>query len=281
MLQDRNATRDRIQAAISDLLAAAEDGSEAVIQFAGHATQLPDPSAKANDRLLSALVPFDYLSAGCISHADLAAMLLPHADRVRITLFFDCSHPGSSVYPVTDSERENAARIPYREGQAAGLRRRYLPLASQPIAAMAARKSPLQGLRSPPTLGALRPASQWVHVAAASKGEFAFESAAGGQFSLAALRHLPRAINEHWLPARFLDAVRSALPTQQVQTPQLLASAGSRSGQAMLGNPPGELGTNGVASVNSLSLRELIRAVDALSAEAAEPDPVEPDPKCR
>jgi len=49
----------------------------------------------------------------------------------------------------------------------------------------------------------------------------------------------------------------------------------------MLGNPPGELGTNGVASVNSLSLRELIRAVDALSAEAAEPDPVEPDPKCR
>ncbi len=270
MLKDRKATRARVEAAIINLLDATQDGGQAIIQFAGHATQLPDPTAPATHAWTEALVPIDYLTAGCIASADLAALLLPHADRLNITLFFDCSHPGSVPYPAVDVAQADGDAIAANVAETAALRRRYLPLASQLATALVTRQPPLQSARSHAVLTVPHPASRWVHVAAARPGEFAFESAEGGNFSLAALRHLPTAIKERWLPARFIDAVRTALPANRAQTPQVHPIAGRRSGQALLGNLLTEPSANAVAKVNSLSLRELIRAVDALSVDAPE-----------
>jgi len=270
VLKDRKATRARVEAAISNLLEATDDGGQAIIQFAGHATQVPDPAT--TDALLEALVPFDYLGAGCITHADLALLLLPHANRLDITLFLDCSHPGSIACVAHERAQADAERTAARADEVVELRCRYLPLPIDHGTPQPDCQAPAKIARSEfaPALPAL--ASRWVQVAAAREGEFAYETAAGGEFSLAALRHLPRAIKERWLPARFLDAVRSAMPAAPAQTPQLQPIAGPRGGQALLGNPLHEPPANAVASVNSLSLRELIRAVDALSAELPVPE---------
>lgn len=269
LLKDRRATCARIGTAIVDLLEATADGGQAVIQFAGHATQLRDSTATSGGDLLEALVPFDYVSAGCIVCADLAALLRSHAERLSITLLLDCSHPGSVAYPATALEWTDDAGVA-KPGEVTELRRRFLPFAEHRLPAKFTRAA--RSARGHTATGA-PVASPWVHVAAARSGEFAYETPAGGDFSLAALRHLPIAVKERWLPARFLDAVRIALPASRAQTPQLRPMTGPRRTQPLFGNSPHEPPADAVASVKALSLRELIRAVEALADEVPRSQP--------
>ncbi|MGQ0801498.1 MAG: caspase family protein [Pseudomarimonas sp.] len=268
ILKDQMATRACIEAAIAELLETTSDGGQAVIQFAGHATQLRDPTAAEDDDLSEALVPFDYLSGGCITSTDFTTMLLPHAGRLSVTLFFDCSHPGSKACAAAEGGQADLVGKCPQHHQDSGRRRRYLPLAS-PIGwakfgFSAQPKSTRTDLARDTSL-----ATRWVHVAAAQVGEFAYETIAGGEFTLAALRFLPKAIKEQWLPVRFLDAVRSAIPSASGQTPQLQLMSRARAEQPLLGHSPSaQTAFNATTNINALSLRELIRAVDALSFES-------------
>jgi hypothetical protein len=261
-LENAAATRQRIQSAIDDLLRTTPDGGQVAIQFSGHGSQLPCTDPQGNTRFDRALVPVDHRSDGCVLDDDIYLLLLPHSRRVRITLFLDCCHRQipdqiESVPPALAPGQRSA---------------RYLPPDSATLAAQARRNVTCADLRR--EIAQLRAGNgllPWVHLAACAPDESAFESGGRGEFSVAALRHLGRAVNEAWTPLRFLTAIRQSLGARGQQTPQLLALAANIGDRPLLGGGRDGVQPSGAAAafggVDSLSLRDLIRAVEALSAE--------------
>ncbi len=255
LLLDDDATLAGIGTAIADALASAPDDSQWVLQFSGHGSQLPGPASSATGSApwSQAWLPIDHRESGALLARDLHDWLLPHSVRLKITVFADCAHPGSQT------RFRPASRLPPAHAGSRFMAADPATLAAQqrrpPVA------SPLHGLRAGPGV-----VPGWVYLAACREDEHALEFGDGGAFSTAAQRHLPRAFSECWPPARFLDAVRTSIRCAGVQTPQLLPCSGRRGQQPLLGADLTRPAQSANA-IDGLSLRELIRAVDALSGE--------------
>lgn len=98
LLTDRQATRDNILAALNDLLRSSRAGDVVVFQYAGHGTQLPDPSGdeKSEDTPEDeALCPIDYPSGAFLIDDDLREVFDRTPDGVSVTCFMDCCHSGT------------------------------------------------------------------------------------------------------------------------------------------------------------------------------------------
>ncbi len=264
LLNDAEATLEGMASAIAQLLEDTPDQRQAVIQFSGLGCQRAGPGedllAPGGQFLQAALVPVDHASAGCLLESTLQQLLLPHAARLRLTLFIDSSYPRSlhRFVPAGGPPaggQQHARFLPTFGVEKGGERR---PISEHPLRDGLAR------------IGEPLP---WVQLVASADNQFAFETSQHGVFSAAALRLLPRAMTEGWTPDRFLATLRRALGGGS-QTPQLLPmlaqlhqepllDAGQHHGANTIGAVP--IGRR--AGVESMSLRELIRAVDALAAD--------------
>lgn len=206
-----------LRAAISDMLQQAADGDLVAIQYAGHGTQFADRDGNEADGFDEALVPHDYTTAGCLLDDELHQLLLPHASRLHLRLFLDCCHAGSAS--------RFAPRV--RAVQSTDERVRYLA-ATQ---AMYDKQESIDARRqiSRPARRALRNAAgslvSWVHLAACTDQQFAYESAGQGDFTRVAVPLLRQAAQANWSAQQLLSRVRAAIGSRQ--TPQLMAAPGN------------------------------------------------------
>ena len=206
-LENEQATLAGVRAAITRILETTPDAGQAVIQFAGHGTQFEDQDGDEEDGFDEAYVPFDYLESGCLLDDELNALLRAHCDRVRITLFFDTCHSGSAsrFAPLSRPLRGGDERVRYLPATA---EMRKAQLAQKSVASRSMDKSPAEQ-------------RGWVHIAACTDREYAYETNGAGDFTRAAATLLARAVSESWLPERFLAEARKRLPQPPRQSPQI------------------------------------------------------------
>lgn len=225
-MRNTQCIRSGMEAAIRALLERTPDGGHAVVQFAGHGTQLADASGDDKDGRDEALVPIDHQSAGCLLDDELYEWLLPHASRLRLTLLFDCCHAGTSsrMAPPVRSTQTDDERVRFYVADA---------LTLQAQAARDAARGSSHAARA-----ALRQTETetvpWIHVAACLDDQFAYESAGQGNFTRAAAPLLAQVVAEGWSGARYVQAIANTLAVhRRDQTPRLMATTDRRAQHAL------------------------------------------------
>ncbi len=211
---DATATYDGIKAALSGLIADSAAGDVVVFQYAGHGTQVPDPTSAQTDE---AIVPVDFSRGALLLDKELRAIYDTTPQGVNLTCFLDCCHSG-------DLDRELFA------GALGHLARRIVLTKAQMAAyqQFARRRGPIAAR----SLAAVRGDLKDVSFAACQKDQVAYENGGQGDFTLRTTRLL-----QHGLPAatnrEFCDQIVAAFGAGAQQLPRLDGGA-SRFAQLLL-----------------------------------------------
>lgn len=222
-LEDEQASLANLKRAIRDLLGRAADGDWLVLQFAGHGTQFENMDGEED--FDQAYVPQDFRQGGFLIDNELNALLLPHAQRLKISVFFDTCHSGtaSRLAPLNLGE-ENEDRRP-----------RYLPADEQ---MQQKYREQVQSRARSFSINKAKPDQKipWLHLAACQDHEYAFETNGSGDFSRAAVPLLERAAREGWRGHQLLAEIMRSFPASARQTPNLMSS--TVAGRQILPAPP-------------------------------------------
>ena len=185
MLRDHQATRDAILKALTDLVTASRAGDVAVLQFAGHGTQLPDVSGDEaggdSPGQDEAICPVDFARGAFVLDDDIGAIFTQIPPGVNVTCFIDCCHSGTiSRFGVGVPSVSGAGRQ--------GLLPRFIPATPQMIDAHRLFRQNLGRQRTVGTRGLSE--MQEVLFAACLSSEVAYEEAGHGDFTVRATRLL-------------------------------------------------------------------------------------------
>ncbi len=164
------ATHEAILTAMRNLIGESQAGDIAVIQYAGHGTNVPDldgDEVTGNDQ---ALVPSDFMTGRFLIDDEIRALMGRIAPGVNVTCFMDCCHSGTNT-------RLFGATPP---SLPAGTKARFLPVTGEMVAAhMRFRSSHPEEPASARTAATMRE----VNFAACLENESALESNGSGEFT--------------------------------------------------------------------------------------------------
>lgn len=235
-LENEEASLSGLTKAIQDVLKHAADGDWLVLQFAGHGTQFENRTGE--EAFDQAYVPQNFREGGFLIDNDLHALLLPHAQRLKINVFFDTCHSGtaSRLAPLnlgTDSENR---------------RPRYLAADDQMQSTYRDQiKSRPRNISVAGTRG--EQAVPWLHLAACQDHEYAFETNGSGDFSRAAVRLLEVSAREGWQGHQLMAEIMRSFPANARQTPKLMFSTAAN--RPVL-PPPGKAGVAQAGTPNAI-----------------------------
>jgi hypothetical protein len=222
-LLNDSATKQNIVHHIKELGKAVKSGDTAVIQFAGHGTQITDESGDEVSGKDQAWVPYDYQAGELVIDDEIGGLIdNSFSADVQVVLFTDCCHSGSST------RAKRAAQSAARSNQ----RVRALPLLTVPGYAekfSTAQKRWSQEITSRSTDSGKRE----VHYAACQDHQFAYESNGQGAFTLSATG----ALNDLSASASYAELaqrVNATFANNADQTPRFNATP-SRSERIVFG----------------------------------------------
>jgi hypothetical protein len=99
LLLDREATREAILKALTELVTTSTAGDVVVFQYAGHGTQLPDVNGEEaggdTPDQDEAICPIDFAEGRFIIDDDIGAIFEQIPSGVNVTCFIDCCHSGT------------------------------------------------------------------------------------------------------------------------------------------------------------------------------------------
>lgn len=210
ILEDADATRQRIVEGIQDLIVKSKAGDVLVLQYSGHGTTIDDldgdeleEAKRTGETRDEALCPVDFREGELLIDDDLGQMwdLLP-AD-VNLTVFFDSCHSGGGQRNVLTPDDAGTTR-----------KARLVRMTSENVEAYKRKRGGLpQATRSLDT-------ERSVYFGACQATELAFESNGQGDFTRIALpriREFTTGTNQ-----QFFDAVLADFGDVRRQTPVLL-----------------------------------------------------------
>lgn len=215
VLQNRDATRDRILQALERIVSTSVAGDVVVFQFAGHGTQLADTGGDEADGDTpgqdEAICPIDFADGAFVVDDDLGEILEQTPPGVNVTCFIDCCHSG------TISRFGVGAPAPAR-GAGAGPRPRFIPADAQLLAAHQRFRRSHDGGRTVRARGLSRMTE--VLFAACLSSEVAYEDAGHGDFTSRATRLL-RAQPAGLTNEQFVDRLITEFGAAARQHPRL------------------------------------------------------------
>lgn len=220
---DRDATRQRVLDALTQLVTTARAGDVLVFQYAGHGTQVDDLNGDEADRFDEALVPVDYHAGALLLDDDLADVYRRLPSGVVLTLFMDCCHSGT-----------NSRFAPIDRGSTRGSeRRRFLEL--PPDVAKAHRRFRARS-GSPAPTSPEESLPGVIHFAACLDNQFAYESEGQGHFTRSAATALAGAVVRGATNEDFGSEVAAkVIALGRPQTPRLMRVPAELSARAVLG----------------------------------------------
>jgi hypothetical protein len=219
---DREATRQRILDALSQLIGSARPGDTLVFQYAGHGSQAEDLNGDESDRFDESLVPIDYTTGALLIDDDLADVYRRLPQGVGLTLFMDCCHSGTnSRFAPLDRSRARADE-----------RRRFLDLT--PELEEAHRRFRARA-GSPPPAGHEESLPGIIHFAACLDSQYAYESGGHGHFTQVATSLLASAVESRQTNEAFAREVENkVVALGRPQTPRLMPLPAGSSGRPVL-----------------------------------------------
>ncbi|MCU1262332.1 MAG: peptidase caspase catalytic subunit p20 [Bryobacterales bacterium] len=131
LLLDRDATYDRITAALREMVQSSRAGDVLVFQYSGHGTTVPDSTGRTVDGIEEAMVPVDFNvdTPKLLMDFDVAAIFTALPAGVNLTCFIDCCHSGTIT-------RMFVGLAPQAGDPAADERPRFITLSAEEIAAV-------------------------------------------------------------------------------------------------------------------------------------------------
>jgi hypothetical protein len=209
-LTNERATRKAIATGIDQLLSRSHAGDVAVIQFAGHGTQLPDTSGDEIDGFDEAWVPCDFNDGEFVIDDDIAVMLDKYRDRgIELVLFTDCCHSGTSTrFMPGPNAPQSTVHSRYLKVPR-DIEKRYLEK----------RGSEQSGAR----FGADDKLGWEIHFAACQDKQSAYEHDGHGDFTRAATKALANAMRSPVSYASLAAAIAAEFGGNNMQTPGLRA----------------------------------------------------------
>ena len=224
-LLDRDATRDRILDALTNLVTTARPGDVLAFQYSGHGTQVADLDGDEQDGFDEAFVPVDFETGALLLDDDLADVYRQLPPGARLTLFMDCCHSGTNSRFAPREVDTASARV----------RRRFLPLSPWQEQAHRAFRSRLPA-------GATRAGSTVmsgagvVHLAACLDHQYAYEVDGAGNFTRVATAALADAVERGETNEAFAERVAHAVGALgNPQTPSLMRLPTALRNQPLLG----------------------------------------------
>lgn len=207
-LRDQQATRAGLVSGLRKLIRDGKKGDQLVFQFAGHGTQVEDPTGDETDRFDEVVVPIDFDSGALLIDDDIYEFCKELRAGVGLTFFMDCCHSGTNTRfaPVIGAARR------------AGTQARYIRLDEKEVTAF---KKVRKGRRS------LAPGRERtalpgiVAFAACSDKEVAWEEEGQGNFSRHALSVFDSVLKSGGSNNDFIAAVRRQFAADKRQHPQL------------------------------------------------------------
>jgi len=183
MLLNGAATRAAIVQSMEELITGSQPGDIAVIQFAGHGTQLPDLDSDETEGKDEALCPFDFPDGAYVIDDDIAAICSRIPDGVNVTFFTDCCHSGTVTRLAVGGAGAGSTG---RDERA-----RFIPADAAMEAAHARFRAQMRGSRAAP---AARSTQREVLFSACRADQVAWESNGHGEFTLRATEILRRGV---------------------------------------------------------------------------------------
>jgi hypothetical protein len=253
ILLNEAATKLAIVERIRALGRVSKAGDTAVIQFAGHGTQITDTSGDEASGRDQAWVPFDYQSGELLLDDEIGGLIdTAFAPKVNVVLFTDCCHSGS----VTRAKAATA-----RAAQS-NSRIRALPLMHESgYAAKHARSQ--QGWRTQIAPRTDVFAKREVHFAACEDHQFAYEANGQGAFTFHANAALDK-LGPQADYATLAQQIRLAFPHNSPQTPRFNA-APNRADDLVFGVPAGLTSASDMKPVKERTEDALLAAIEQLS----------------
>jgi hypothetical protein len=215
-LIDRQATGKAMRAGIRSILAGAEAGDLAVVQYSGHGSFVPDEDGDEADGTDECLCPYDVRTRGPILDDELFELYSARKKGVRLVMISDSCNSGtvSRFAPITTPPAARG-KIPQQA------KVRFLPPAAFLSLRQTARFGIRRGIRrsSPPGRNA------GLLLAGCQETEYSydayFQGRPNGAFTFVALQTLAR-LPKSATYADWYAAIREELPSQQYpQTPNL------------------------------------------------------------
>lgn len=206
ILRSAQATRSGIIDAIKRLNAQSEPGDVAVIQYAGHGTQVPD--LNGDEKQDEALVPVNYASEGLLRDDDLGALCNDFKEGVSLTLVMDCCCSGS----ISRLFLDKGAPPPTGDSKP-----RCIVATQEIIEAdlLARKKHSAARFSANPYTG-----TNEILFAACKSNEYAYETNGSGDFTKHAIRIL-RETGGNLSCKDFMRSIRKAFGLEARQTPGL------------------------------------------------------------
>ena len=261
-MTNERATRQAITTAIDAVLAKSNAGDVAVIQYAGHGTQLPDLSGDEIDGFDEAWVPFDFNEGEFVIDDDLGALFDRHRARgIQLVVFTDCCHSGTST-----------RFMPRLGAPQMAVHSRYLAVPPDVVD----RFKKKRGLSQSGARFGQQDSLGWeIHYAACQDRQSAYERDGHGDFTRATTQALADALRSPISYAELADTIAKSFASNSLQTPQLRAlpdaSAlmlfGATRGAAM---PKDASTPSGPAVDFGTRIDQLTAAVNALSKKIDE-----------
>jgi hypothetical protein len=212
-LENGAATRAGIIAAMTATLDGCRAGDTAVIQFAGHGTQLPDGNGDETDGRDEAWVPHDFAQGEFVIDDDLGSLFDKYRDRgLQLVVFTDCCHSGTST------------RLLYRaDAPELQAHSRYMDVPPAIVRRFTQKRGAGQ---SGPRFGGQDSTGWEIHYAACHVRESAFEHGVHGDFTQAATKALAKSLHAATTYQGFADAIAKTFAGNPQQMPHLRAQQG-------------------------------------------------------
>ncbi|RHW24158.1 caspase family protein [Nocardioides immobilis] len=213
IIEDGDATRQRIVESIQDLILKSRDGDVLVLQYSGHGTTIDDldgddleEAMRTREEKDEALCPVDFRDGELLIDDDLGQLwdLLP--EGVNLTVFFDSCHSGGGQRAVMKPPAPSPTR-----------KARLVRMEPENIEAYKEKRGGLP--RATRSLDSERS----VYFAACQADELAFEHNGQGDFTRIALPHLREFLTR--TNQEFYDTVLAEFGGDRQQTPVLLPPA--------------------------------------------------------
>jgi hypothetical protein len=260
-LTNERATRQAITNAIEALLTKSSAGDIAVIQYAGHGTQLPDLSGDETDGFDEAWVPYDYNYGEFVIDDDLGALFDRHRDRgIQLVVFTDCCHSGTST-----------RFMPAPGAPQTSVHSRYMSVSRDIVEKFKKKRGTEQ---SGARFGAQDSVGWEIHFAACQDRQSAYERDGHGDFTVASTRALADALRSAITYNGLASAITKSFAGNALQTPQLRAPAASAAlglFGATRGGAAVDVGASGAAASDlGARIERLTAAVETLNKKIDE-----------
>jgi hypothetical protein len=232
------ATRAAIMAAMTATLDGCRAGDTAVIQFAGHGTQLPDGNGDETDGRDEAWVPHDFEQGEFVIDDDIGSLFDRYRERgLQLIVFTDCCHSGTST------------RLLYRAGAPElEAHRRYMEVPPAIVRRFTQKRAAGQ---SGSRFGTQDSTGWEIHYAACQDRQSAYEHGGHGDFTEAATKALATALRTATTYQGFANAIARAFAGTAHQMPQLRAQPGIGA-RALFGGARDSAGAAAAASAAAL-----------------------------